>query len=327
MTSRVLRGVATNVLIALVGAYGLSVSGFIVLRLLFGEPLGFFGLFSSYLHLLILPALILLPVVLLTPRRWLAITLILPFGLFAMSYWRQFLPVSVQTSTDAPRLTLLTFNLHNGNDSGEQVVETIRQAQPDLVALQELTPQITSFLTDLYPYQSFTPRNDFTGQGILSRYPIIAAETWKTESIQGRYQLDINGSIITLFNVHTAYPYVTRLRFNGAKRSQDVSDILNRAADEHGPMLIVGDFNMTDMSFDYGRITALYADAYRHAGRGMGFTFPAYTNIFGLRNVPPLARIDFVFHSSHFQAIQASVGADAVGSDHLPLLATLIFES
>lgn len=322
-----LRRVVLNVLIVLAGAYGVSVSGFIMLRLLFGEPLGVFGLFSSYLHLLMMPALVLLPVVLLTSKRWLAITLIIPFGLFILSYGRQFLQISVRSSPDASRLMLLTFNLHNGNESGEQVVETIRQAQPDLVALQELTPQITRSLTDLFPYQSFTPRTDFTGQGILSRYPIIAAETWKTEAFQGRYQLDLNGTIITLFNVHTAYPYVTRLRFNGTKRSQDVSDILNRAAGESGPLLIVGDFNMTDMAVDYGRITPLYSDAFRQVGRGMGFTFPAHTDVFGLRNVPPLARIDFIFHSAHFQTIEAYVGADAAGSDHFPLLATLEIES
>jgi vancomycin resistance protein VanJ len=315
--------VLLNLFTVLIGAYGLSVSGFILLRFSFGEPLGLFGLVSSYLHLLIMPSLALLPVALLTPNRWLAVTLVIPCGLFMVTYGRQFFPSRVDVTADAPRITILTFNLNNGNESGERVAEVIRRAQADLVAVQELNSDMAETLADLYPYRAFYPRSDFAGQGVLSRYPITAAETWETESLQGRFQLDMDGATVTLLNVHAAYPYVTRLRFDGTQRSQDVSEILRRAAGEAGPLLIVGDFNMTDMAADYGRLAARFTDAYRQVGAGMGFTFPAHTDVFGLRNVPPLARIDFIFHSPHFQAVEARVGGDAAGSDHFPLFASL----
>ena len=39
--------------------------------------------------------------------------------------------------------------------------------------------------------------------------------------------------------------------------------------------------------------------------------------------LPPLARIDYVFHNDSFQALAAHVLASSGGSDHRPLLAKL----
>jgi vancomycin resistance protein VanJ len=316
-----------NVFTVLTGAYGVSLSSLILLRWLFGEPIGFFGLFSTYLHLLMLPALVLVPITLLTLNRWLVLTLLVPFGLFVITYGRQFLPRSADILPDAPRLTIVTFNLHNGNMENQRVADVIRQANADIVALQELdlgmAGPLEAQLADLYPYRSLHPEIDFTGQGVFSRYPINHVEVWQTEALQGRYQFDLDGTAITLYNVHAAYPFGGRLRFNGQPRTRDVNEVLERAVQERGSVLIVGDFNMTDMSADYGRITAVYADTYREIGQGMGFSFPAHSTVFGLRNVPPLARIDYIFHSQHFAAVEAHVGSDAAGSDHLPLFASL----
>lgn len=78
---------------------------------------------------------------------------------------------------------------------------------------------------------------------------------------------------------------------------------LRLAANDSGPLMIVGDFNMTDQSADYGQITARYADTYREIGWGMGFTFPDFStlsaipgSVSGLGFIRPLARIDYVFH-------------------------------
>jgi endonuclease/exonuclease/phosphatase (EEP) superfamily protein YafD len=56
-------------------------------------------------------------------------------------------------------------------------------------------------------------------------------------------------------------------------------------------------------------------DAFAEIGSGMGFTFEEL-NI-------PVARIDYVFHTDDFRAVEARVLEDTAGSDHRPLFVTL----
>jgi vancomycin resistance protein VanJ len=99
-----------------------------------------------------------------------------------------------------------------------------------------------------------------------------------------------------------------------------VNELLRRAGGETMPVLIAGDFNMTDQTGDYARIAEQYADTYREIGWGMGFTFPDL----GQRLL--LAQLDYVFHSSHFVAVEARVWGTSGGSDHRPVYAVLGFK-
>ena len=75
--------------------------------------------------------------------------------------------------------------------------------------------------------------------------------------------------------------------------------------------------------------------AYRAAGWGLGFTFPAEIPYFGggsyapafFELIPPLVRLDYVFHNETFTTLSAQVGADSGGSDHLPLVVELAFSA
>ena len=59
------------------------------------------------------------------------------------------------------------------------------------------------------------------------------------------------------------------------------------------PILIAGDFNMTDQTDDYRRLTAKFSDTFREVGWGMGFTFPdaarekAFRKALGLKGPIP----------------------------------------
>jgi endonuclease/exonuclease/phosphatase (EEP) superfamily protein YafD len=50
---------------------------------------------------------------------------------------------------------------------------------------------------------------------------------------------------------------------------------------------------------------------------GFGASWPAL-----FTGIPPLVRIDYIWHSDEFRAISVKQGPD-IGSDHLPLYATL----
>lgn len=63
-------------------------------------------------------------------------------------------------------------------------------------------------------------------------------------------------------------------------------------------------------------------DSFREAGVGLGTSWPV-SRMRGLPwFIPPLIRIDYIWHSDHFRAVMAQQGPER-GSDHLPVLATL----
>ncbi len=212
-----LRRVAMNVYIVLVGAYGLNVSGLLLVRAIIAERWSIVGLINSYLHLLILPAVILLPLSLFLRRRWLVIELAAPFIFFISTYGGQFLPRSSSAPAEAPRLNLLSFNLNKDNQHTDDVIRIVRDSGADVVAIQELSPWIAdgfnSQLAELYPYRALHPQSDFSGQGVLSRYPLSDDAFWQINLGHQRLQIDWNGQAIVLFNVHPIHP-LRGLRFD-----------------------------------------------------------------------------------------------------------------
>ncbi len=317
---------ARNVFIALTSLYGLSVSVCLLLRVVSGESIGLVGLFISFVHVLIVPSLVLLPLFMATRHRWIALLLIVPFILTIVIYAPRLMSRAATAPIDGPRLSILSYNINGRNLEVDHVLTVIQQWNADLVAIQELSPWMAEAfaarLQDLYPYQALHPQEGFAGQGILSRYPITADDYWQINLGHQRVQLEVDGTDITFYNTHPLHP-LRGLRYDGESRTEEVMDILKRAAAESGPLLIVGDFNLTEFTEDYARITRQYSDAFSQVGQGLGFTFPNYNNAFGLPFLPPLARIDYVFHNAYFQADEAQVGNDAAGSDHFPLFVGL----
>lgn len=322
-----LRRVITNLFIALTGAYGLSVSGFLLLRALFGERYSFIALINSYIHILMIPAVMLCPVLLLFRRPRLSLMQAAPAFAFLTAYGMLFLPRTSAAPSEAPRLTILSYNLNAGNPQINAIEQIIRDADADIVALQELNPQIAeqlaARLNDTYPHQALHPQTSFAGQGFFSRYLILSDDYWQINLGHQRLEIDWNGTPIVIYNTHPTHP-LRGLRFAMDTRSAEIRDLLERSSRETFPHLLIGDFNMTDQTEDYAHVAANYADAYRAVGWGMGFTFPNFKNTrFGLDFMPALARIDYIFHDPNFTPLTARVWSDSGGSDHYPIYVEL----
>lgn len=322
-----LRRVITNLFIALTGAYGLSVSGFLLLRALFGERYGFIALVNSYIHILMIPAVILFPLLLLFRRPRLSLIQAAPAFAFLTTYGMLFLPRASAAPSEAPRLTILSYNLNAGNRQLDAIEQIIRDSDVDMVALQELhlavADALAERLKDIYPYQEMHPHEWFAGQGFFSRYPIVSDDYWQINLGHQRLEIDWNGTPIVIYNTHPTHP-LRGLRFAMDTRSAEIRDLLERSSRETLPHLLIGDFNMTDQAEDYARVAANYADAYRAVGWGMGFTFPNFRNTrFGLDFLPALARIDYIFHDPNFTPLTARVWSDSGGSDHYPIYVEL----
>lgn len=329
MTRTILRA-SWNALLAMIGAYGLSLSGFILLRALVGEGVMLVAMLNNMLHLMLLPALLLLPFALVIRRWQIAGFVVLPFALAVQSYVLPPVTQAVAAPPDADGIpiTVLTYNLLGRMGGFEESLAIIREADADIVALQEVgypTAEALTVLVDEYPYMALHPHPHPTvGQAILSRYPITDSEFFQHDLPirlgHQRAELDIDGQTVVVYNVHPVHP----LMGQGAVRvrADDIGGVLDRAAPDADqfPVLVVGDFNLTDQTGDYIRIRDTFNDVYRQRGAGLGYTFPDTSRTGGLWGVmPPLARIDYIFHDDDWLAWDARVWDRSGGSDHRPL--------
>jgi endonuclease/exonuclease/phosphatase (EEP) superfamily protein YafD len=310
---------------ALVGAYGLSVTLYLLARLLFpGSSL--LDLFDNGLHLLILPAPLALLLSLLLRRFAPVPVLVLPVLACLLTYAPSFLPGRVAAAPpDAPRLTVLTFNIMSWGPNVEPLVAIMRDADADVIALQEVSEdaaaRLIPLLEDIYPYHALHPQpgEPIPGQGIFSRYPITEDDYWRVHLGHQRVVIDFAGQPVPIYNAHPVHPFGRLDRLED--RREDLESVLVRVERESGPLILLGDFNMTEQTDVYQRTVAGRTDAFRAVGWGLGFTWPT-TRTFGF--LPPYARIDYIFYSPHWRALSAEVLPDSAGPDHLPLRAELV---
>lgn len=338
--------------------YGLGLSAFLLLRLLVGQPRSDYfehvEMINTILHLLLFPAPLALLILLWRRRWWLALSTLPPLLLLVVTFGPRFLPRAVAAvPADAPQITLLTFNLHSDWTAHypEPLVEVILEADADVVAVQELSEpaaaDLQAALADAYPYMALHPHElyAFAGQGVFSRYPILEDEYWRHEdddldSVSKGHQrvvLDVAGTRLVLYNTHPMNPFLranplrllTGEGFSANINNLDITDLLDRAAGESGPVVLAGDFNLTELNSPYQRLVEHYTDTFREVGWGFGFTYPdwnqyAAPDIRDIR-IPmfPLARLDYVFHNAQVAGLEATVWPSAGSSDHRPVLVRL----
>jgi hypothetical protein len=92
----------------LIGAYGLGLTLFFVVRLFVGERWMPIALINSLLPSLLLPTVLFLPVSLFWRRRQLVFSLVVPIIALALSYGIFFLPRPINAVASASHVTLLT---------------------------------------------------------------------------------------------------------------------------------------------------------------------------------------------------------------------------
>jgi endonuclease/exonuclease/phosphatase (EEP) superfamily protein YafD len=318
------------------GLYGAIVAAWLVLKTLGTAAWPPVELVSNLLPLLLLPVLVLFPVCVLF-RRWrLAIITAPAMLIFLFGYGGMFVPRSVQAAPQVSDFHVLTYNLHAEPVRLQPMLDVIRNAKADIVALQELSPQMAAALAaqlkGAYPYQALHIDDDspLLGQGVLSRYPIVEDDYWQISLGHQRVKIDRNGTALVLYNVHPVHPFLLHdgYLFNMQPHRTEVDEILRRAAQDTGTVIIAGDFNMTDQADDYRRLAQQYRDAYRAVGWGLGLTFPdcSYACTVPVNSAllklvgRPLARIDFIFHSDDLRPLSARVWPTSGGSDHRPVL-------
>jgi vancomycin resistance protein VanJ len=283
-----------------------------------------------------LPAPLVLLAGVVTGRRDLVLIFAAGAGVWAYLWGGLFLPRAPAGTTERT-LTVLSYNLLGFNFDSSDTVHVIRDSGADLVALHELNPEnaaaIERELGTLYPYRWLEPRAGVTGSGILSKYrfdrvdpqPLRGPE-WIGEPMT--IELAMGSRRVTMVGFHAAAgPDFVR------EREQQARDLAAYARSRSGPVLLAGDLNATDQNSAYAIVTTETRDAWREAGRGFGHTFPGPPTpatggsrpvLLGIPVPLWLVRIDYVFHSDEFEAIDARTNVNQGSSDHRGVIATLV---
>jgi endonuclease/exonuclease/phosphatase family metal-dependent hydrolase len=233
---------------------------------------------------------------------------------------------------------LLTFNVNSGFFGVPGIVKQITACLPDVVLIQEGQfggGELVQRLREFYPYVHAS-----TQFAIASRFQIREATDPERLKYYGRdrsprfmrYLLETPLGPIALFSVHPISPrgalHVHRFRdalhlfrtgalfagdpekdlgSNTGLRKLQIAAVAELAASEKVPVLIAGDTNLPNLSVTLRTNLGRYDDAFRTAGSGFGYTFPAKH---------PFLRLDRVLAGPELHFTSFRLGCVGV-SDHL----------
>lgn len=206
-------------------------------------------------------------------------------------------------------VVLSTGNLLVDNPTPERFMAAILESKPDVILLQELTPEAWRSISEAadYPYQVMDPQDTGLGSAILSRLPMRNPSVidrhitrWTTADVQWP-----NGEWVTIVNVHTTSP----LDSTSIDRWESELDLLAQWVDgTDGPLILAGDFNATVHHDEFqALLDGGMVDSHQEAGSGLGRTW-------SLRGVPLLG-LDHVLVSDGL-AVSRAWSDKGPGSDH-----------
>ncbi|GLX06147.1 endonuclease/exonuclease/phosphatase family protein [Microbispora sp. NBRC 16548] len=218
------------------------------------------------------------------------------------------------SGTQAPALRVLSANLLYGSVPPAALVDLVRRLRPDVLTLQELTPQASAGLraaglTALLPYADDRAQEGSGGSGLFTRFPLRPEEL---TAVNGRRQaagvIEVPGAgPVAVVSVHPCAPrYVYRFRC----WSKSLASL-------PGPggrvQILSGDFNAT---LDHARVRRLLDAGYRDAadatGNGLAGTWPYQrSSDFGGLPVPPVT-LDHIL-------VDPRVAVRAFGIHRLPV--------
>ena len=213
-------------------------------------------------------------------------------------------------------LTLMSANLNAENTDYAAFMELLEEQPPDIVLLIELDAAWSEAIRPLhaiYPYRIEIPRADRYGIGLFSKRSFADQHSLQLQTTTAiDVQVPLSGRLVRVLGVHLRSP--TSAEFS-AERDRQLSQLSELARREAGPLLVLGDFNISPYSPIFA--TTLGASGLEDTGRerGWSFSWPTFLPILG---VP----IDLFLTSEHFVTLDHRRGPD-FGSDHYPMTAAV----
>jgi endonuclease/exonuclease/phosphatase (EEP) superfamily protein YafD len=244
----------------------------------------------------------------------------------------------------APRrqqsMKLLQINLNYKNEQYSRVLNYVQKVDADVLVLEEFTPEWekqfeVELIRAAYPYQITVPRTDTYGIALFSKFPltnkrILHLADFEWPSIMTEIAFDEKPMQIVA--AHFMGP-MTRLGWE--EQTSQIEALVSRRDLLHGSLVIVGDFNTTPWTQNFGSLKKQLHLIDSLSSTGLQSSWPSPEPIvvlkkFGLTFTPQLFGInwavslplDHCLSSQDLIIYDRKVGP-FVGSDHFPLLVSI----
>lgn len=223
-------------------------------------------------------------------------------------------------------ISLLAANVHSANTNHAAVLDLIDRERPDVLLLMEITSDwidaLDGPLRDLYPTRRVAADNAGNfGIGIWTRMPVDDAQLVVRQHraqpslddvAHAELTLRLNGQRVRVLGIHPLPPITSQMRI---ARDALLRGIAGEIASEGVPTILLGDLNAT-------RHCRIAREIARTAGlsdatAAVPFSWPTSRlgHAVGIR-------IDGILATGHWRVVRARAGPP-IGSDHLPIMATL----
>ena len=153
---------------------------------------------------------------------------------------------SKRVLSDKLACRVLSFNIHSSNKDYGSFELWLRQSQPDILLIQELTPACENFLKtklqDLYPIHKFRARTDNFGMGILVHKKYLGRDIdfIEHELANETPVLEMRLDSYAFFNVHLMPPLSNRLHQIRETQFKQLANLIQLSRSD---VLVGGDFN------------------------------------------------------------------------------------
>ncbi|TQS44961.1 endonuclease/exonuclease/phosphatase family protein [Cryptosporangium phraense] len=222
------------------------------------------------------------------------------------------------------RLRVMAFNTKIGAGSVSSLAALVRRASPDVLTVQELTPEWAAEFSalGLFPYSALRALPGASGTGIWAKYPLTDARTVDSRTGFDQTRATLRGPrVIDVISAHPRPPIFKPEEFGSVSRWTEDLSRLPGASTSGAVRVMAGDFNA---SLDHSPFRKLvdtgYVDAAAEVGKGLVPTWPMNGN-----KAPPVT-LDHVLVDSRGDA--SSFNAYTIpGSDHRAIVADLIIRS
>lgn len=245
-------------------------------------------------------------------------------------------------AADAPRVTVMNWNMFIANGDREAARQFLLSRPAEIVALQEVDEGWLAgepALARVYPHRSPPFVGGAREVAVLSTYPIVEYHPFEVRDAGGsavaglwvRLKLG-GGRTLAVATAHPAPPataeppcrrplcYAPSLRDAQLRQIRAaVEPLLGRGE----PLLLLGDFNVTEREPAYRELTAGLRDAHALVGRGLGLTWRPYAL---MGREWPVLRIDYLLSGPTVTPLHTAVDCRPRGSDHCAVLGAFAVE-
>lgn len=246
---------------------------------------------------------------------------------------------TVNTNTLAGKsLKLMTYNIFFKNSAPSSIVYLIEQEKPDIIALQELTPnlqqKLNQRLQQQYPYQAVIPLIGTHGLGIYAKYPLVDVQ--QIDNKVGRPIAQIatvqlpNARSLKICNMHLASPAVAvenpnkfwtyhyqNYQMRQRQYQKIASQVLTNIDEEESITVLLGDFNTMRCEPLFNNIRKEWQDSFDST---IGFNDCTFPNS---QKIPfPFITLDYVLFRGNAKT-EYSYVLQGGWSDHLAVVSSL----